>query len=320
MLQLGTADPNAYAETSLSTLETLRIGSPFSNTISRPLLGWFPSLKELHLLGYSPNYEDYDDTDLAPIPLPTRSFKFQLQVLSARCDTDVPVQGTVDDLAAGGCLSGLRTLDLGDPDLLDFGGVLRAANGSLRELSLDLRDNPGIVFCNSICSGLCLICRKDGMRIRERHIQCEEMNLQMCTSLETLQFSIEVIFCTGNHHLRPDFEDILSIVRILNRSPIRDVTIRIGGEDPTTLAEHLEAFHWEEMQDLLLSMPTTRSLTFLCHTIAWDPDLLTAEGLNPESAWVPLPEVVEDEFASHLPYLVEKGVFKHAPRGEWRRK
>ncbi|KAJ3485266.1 hypothetical protein NLI96_g5080 [Meripilus lineatus] len=291
---------NAYAETSFSTLQTLRVGGPFPSVVSRTLFGWFPSLKELHLFGYTPTFLD-DDDYFDPTPSPIRGFR--LQVLSAGDYTDESVQGTLGDLVAGGCLSSLRTLDLGVDegfDLLGFGDVLRAINGSLRELSLNIPFNPG-----------------------DMRIQWEEMNLQKCTSLETLKFSIEVVSFMENRHLRPNFEDVLRIIRILNQSPIRDVTICIEGEYPTTLAGHLEEHHWEEMQTLLLSMPAIRSLTFLGDIAAWDLDLITEEDLMKENdernKWVPLPKRIEDRFASHLPRLLEEGILKYAPREEWGR-
>ncbi|KAJ3485251.1 hypothetical protein NLI96_g5078 [Meripilus lineatus] len=317
-LKFDNAEPTSYIDISSSTLQTLRIGGPFHYIISRPLLGLFPSLKELHLEGPAALcFNEVDVVDPAPLATPFRSFR--LETLSILGYTNKWARRSVDDLAAAGCLGNLRTLNLRVDDsftLLNFRGVFRTISKSLKELSLCMKFGSGIVFCSSNLSGSYLsICPKG-----DANIPWEAMNLHLCTSLQTLKFSIDAIPFLWSHQLRRIFEDILRVIKTLDQSPIRDVVICVAGEYPLYLKRDIEESHWEKMQTILLSMPTIRSLTFYGDISEWDPALLTEEDLIPGSAWVPLPEVVEDEFASHLPYLVEEGIFKHASRGEWRRK
>ncbi|KAJ3485249.1 hypothetical protein NLI96_g5076 [Meripilus lineatus] len=296
---------------SLSTLRTLRIGGPFHNIIGPPLLGLFPSLKGLHLEG--PAINECVGVDLASPVVPIRIF--QLQALSILGCTNEWGQRIVDDLVAAGCINSLRTLDLRvDPkfSLLNLCGLFRAVGGSLRELSLNMKYGSGIVFCASIITGSLLMRQKgDG------NIRWGEMNLHLCTSLQTLKFSRENVRFPWDHDLRTHFEDILRVIKTLGQSPIRDVAVCVAGERTSGLQTHIKESHWQEMQSLLLSMRTIRSLTFLDDISEWDPALHTDDALIPGSSWVPLPEEVEDVFASHLPSLVEEGIFKHASRGEW---
>lgn len=131
--------------------------------------------------------------------------------------------------------------------------------------------------------------------MRQKGYSCvrwEGTNLHICTLLQTLKFSIKNTGFMDSHHLRQSLENILQVIEILNQSLIRDVTICIDGEYYSSLADHLEASHCEEMETLLFSMPTIRSLTFLGDIAAWGFDLHTAEDLILEIeegiTWVPL--------------------------------